>query len=129
MVAELDIPCHPPSLALIHLQRVPRAGTTTHSHLVPLECALIADACLGDHDPRAMTLVSLPHANVALAPKRRGSVREEAQNGSLAPSGCSAGRGVWGRQMVLENKPQRKQKMAEKGQACWVEPPRGSRKH
>lgn len=44
-------------------------------------------------------------------------MREVSQNGSLVPSGCSAGRGCGGggRQMVLENEPQRKPKMAEKG--------------
>ena len=43
-------------------------GLFTHHHLVCLEGALVADTCLGDHDPWAMALVSLPHANIALTP-------------------------------------------------------------
>ena len=43
-------------------------GHRTHHHLVCLEGALVADTRLGDHDPWAMALVSLPHANIALTP-------------------------------------------------------------
>lgn len=47
-------------------------GHHTHHHLVRLEGPLVADSCLGDHDPLAMALVGLPHANVALTPGRGG---------------------------------------------------------
>lgn len=43
-------------------------GHRTHHHLVCLEGALVADTRLGDHDPWAMALVSLPHSNIALTP-------------------------------------------------------------
>lgn len=47
-------------------------GHSTHHHPVCLEGALVANTCLGDHEPRAMALVRVPHANVALTPGEEG---------------------------------------------------------
>lgn len=66
-------------------------GQPAHHHLVCLEGPLVADSCLGDHDPRAMALVSLPHANVALAPGRTRGWPEWGQDRCRAPSVCPAG--------------------------------------
>lgn len=47
-------------------------GHHTHHYLICLEGPLVADSCLGDHDSRPMSLVSLPHANVVLPPRETG---------------------------------------------------------
>lgn len=67
-------------------------GHPTHHHLVRLEGPLVADTSLCDHDPQAMALVSLPHADIAFPP---GEEPEWGQNRSRHDRALLCALPVW----------------------------------